>query len=574
MITIDLQKKSAEKAETKILLNEAIKHIYKSKKTSVLTGAGISCNAGIPDFRSASGLYNLVKQKYPNMKTVVKGQDLFDISLFREAESLSLFCTFMESLYDSTKSAKPTETHKFIKILKDRNKLIRCYTQNIDSLESILNLNVGINLSSFDENSKSSFNQTWKNLDVIQLHGNLHKLSCTQCFTNYNWTKDYQILLNNGTTPNCNSCYEKYQSRLFSGKRITSNLGFLRPDIVLYGENHPQSEILSKGLNSDLKLKSDLLIIMGTSLRVDGVKKLVKSLANSIHSRNGKVVFINKTPLSKQWSNFVDYEILCDCDQFIKILKIEIPDLFLTQEQLDSKRLKNNQPSTSTSKALQLDKLLRAMIKLENDDIETDVDEEEFNEIKKEEEKKTEVKSERKDVKSEIKKEVKSEIKKEDSTLEKVGNEEVSKRIKVKKEAVSKPISKVITKPSKIKSEPCQENTEASRVTRSRAIDAPKITKSKSIEIMTPPSTPTKLKKPTLARTLKRTRSQICDLPSPANSFTEEDIVEIDLKQFNASPVKLPLKSLTGSQLNIIKIPKKLKSLQPESAYSRKRIDA
>lgn len=327
-------------AEQSIRLAEVAKLIFKAKKTVVLTGAGISCNAGIPDFRSSDGLYNLVKAKHPNL--CVKGQDLFDISLFRNQLTLLLFCTFMEGLYKLSLSAKPTDTHRFIKHLKEKNKLLRCYTQNIDLLEKTIDLNCGINMSEFDQ--PKSFSKNWKNLDVVQLHGNLHKLSCTQCFATFDWTPESQLQLSDGENPECSNCHLKYQERLYLGKRLTGTIGMLRPDIVLYGENHPQLEILSKGLNMDLNLKSDLLIIMGTSLKVDGVKKVVRTLAKSIHDKGGKVIFVNKTPLAKNWDSVVDYEVLSDCDNFVRLLKIEIPDLFLTQEQLDSKKLKRTSP--------------------------------------------------------------------------------------------------------------------------------------------------------------------------------------------------------------------------------------
>ncbi|KAG5418563.1 HST3 [Candida metapsilosis] len=337
-------------ADNSIKLNEAIRYISKSKKTTVITGAGISCNAGIPDFRSENGLYNMIKHKYP--KQIVRGQDLFDINLFRDETSLEIFCTFMERLYHYSLLAKPTESHKFLKHLKDKGKLLRCYTQNIDSLEQNVDLNLGINQSDFEKGQTSNnsangsgsggkFRQFWNSLDVVQLHGNLHKLSCTNCFAEFEWNNEYKDMFNQGINPECKNCYTKYQERLYSGKRMTGHIGLLRPDIVLYGENHRQSEILSQGLTNDLKSKPDLLIIMGTSLKVDGVKKLVKSLSKQIHERGGKVLFINKTSLSKMWHQYIDYEILCDCDQFIRILKAEIPDLFLTQEQLDSKKLKN-----------------------------------------------------------------------------------------------------------------------------------------------------------------------------------------------------------------------------------------
>lgn len=338
MILIDLLDNSGTSmpAETSIKLHEVIKFISKSKKMTVLTGAGISCNAGIPDFRSSDGLYNMVKAKHP--KAVVRGQDLFDISLFRDEMSLSVFCTFMESLYKSSLNAKPTETHKFIKILKDKNKLLRCYTQNIDCIEQHINLKLGINLQEFDNNK---FKQVWNQLDVVQLHGNLHKLSCTNCFSQFNWNEEFQTLLANGLNPECSKCMDKYQQRLYLGKRLTGQtIGLLRPDIVLYGEHHPQMEILTQGLNSDLKSRPDCLIIMGTSLKVAGVKSLVKSLSKIIHDKGGKVIYVNKTKLSaSSWKNYIDYEVVSDCDEFVRMLKTEIPDLFLTQEQLDSEKL-------------------------------------------------------------------------------------------------------------------------------------------------------------------------------------------------------------------------------------------
>lgn len=336
MKTVRLSGPQASTSEDSIRLHDISKLVYKARKISVLTGAGISCNAGIPDFRSSDGLYNLVKSKYP--QSFVKGQDLFDISLFRNDETLAIFCTFMEGLYKESLKAHATETHKFLRVLKEKNKLLRCYTQNIDSLERRVDLNCGIN-SADAEASGKGFRESWKNLDVVQLHGNLHKLLCTQCFAHFEWNVEIQKMLEQGENPECEKCHLKFQERLYSGKRITGNIGILRPDIVLYGENHPQSELISKGLNIDLSMKCELLLIMGTSLKVDGVKKLVRSLARSIHDRGGKVIVVNKTPVARTWANLIDFEVLGDCDDFVHALKTEVPDLFLTQEQLDSKKL-------------------------------------------------------------------------------------------------------------------------------------------------------------------------------------------------------------------------------------------
>lgn len=325
-------------ADDAIRLHEVARLVYKARKTVVLTGAGISCNAGIPDFRSSDGLYKLVKKKYP--LCLIKGQDLFDISLFRDEVTLAVFCTFMEGLYAHSLTASATETHKFIKMLKVKNKLLRCYTQNIDCLEKSIDLVCGLDPADLGrEPGPRAFRQLWKSLDVVQLHGTLHKLACTQCFAHFEWTPQTQLLLRNGENPQCEQCHVKHQQRLYAGKRLTGTVGLLRPDIVLYGENHPQLELLARGLSIDLALKSDLFLIMGTSLKVDGVKRLVRALARSVHERGGTVVFVNKTPLPRLWASVVDYEVLADCDDFVRALKREIPDLFLTQEQLDMRTL-------------------------------------------------------------------------------------------------------------------------------------------------------------------------------------------------------------------------------------------
>lgn len=280
--------------------------IKKSKKIIVLTGAGISCNAGIPDFRSSNGLYNMNPSSRP-----IKGKDLFDISLFNSHESISDFAVFMSKLYSETIRARPTKTHRFISDISKDNKLVRCYTQNIDGIEAKLGLKMD-----FEEHKEKTNLQTWKNLDVVQLHGDINTLACTACYKTTSWDDERYESLSSGELPDCSHCIAKRDERVELGKRVTGGLGRLRPNIVLYGENHPFSEVITTGLNSDLKTRPDLFIIMGTSLKVHGVKALVKSMAQAVHSKNGIVILVNKD-LITGWNGLIDYQIQCDCDGFV-----------------------------------------------------------------------------------------------------------------------------------------------------------------------------------------------------------------------------------------------------------------
>ena len=67
---------------------------------------------------------------------------------------------------------------------------------------------------------------------------------------------------------------------------------------------------------NDLRLGPDLLLIFGTSLKVHGLKSLVKEFAKAVHSKkNGKVIFVNLSPPAESvWSETIDYWIEMECD--------------------------------------------------------------------------------------------------------------------------------------------------------------------------------------------------------------------------------------------------------------------
>ncbi|KAK9764988.1 NAD-dependent deacetylase hst3 [Basidiobolus ranarum] len=284
-------------------LKDIAQNIYSSKKCVILTGAGISCSAGIPDFRSADGLYNIVKSKFP--QSVLKGRDIFDANLFKDETSTKIFYSFMAELSQITSKAKATSTHKFIRNLNEEGKLLRCYTQNIDCLEEKLELN-------------SNLLDDKKNVKVIQLHGSLSRVSCTACSEKFSLTKEVQDQFQVGLAPACSSCSDRCKEREQRGKRSIT-IGSLRPDIVLYNEHHPMGDIIGQMQQADLRRKPDLLIIMGTTLKVCGFKNLVKEMAKTVHqSKKGKVIFVNKTELpTKEWEGIIDYFVIGETDKWV-----------------------------------------------------------------------------------------------------------------------------------------------------------------------------------------------------------------------------------------------------------------
>lgn len=316
-MTIQIDLKSQELSDQQTL-SQIAQLVRKSRKAVVVTGAGISCNAGIPDFRSENGLYNLVKSRFPD--AVMKGKDLFDTVLFSNEKSVKVFMSFMAELRKCILSAKSTKTHGFIKKLQEKKKLLRCYTQNIDGLEVQQGLTIGVPKEA----------RALKATSVIQLHGDIHNLRCMLCASGHSWTEELQEQFELGEAPACPTCQEAQDDRIRNGKRITG-IGCLRPDIVLYGEEHPSGAEIGLAMTRDLRANPDLLLIMGTSLKVVGIRKLVRDVAKTVRSRGGKVVLINSSDIgvkSASWRDVIDFHIQGDCDSWVTHLKNEIPNFF------------------------------------------------------------------------------------------------------------------------------------------------------------------------------------------------------------------------------------------------------
>lgn len=184
------------------------------------------------DFRSADGLYNLVKSRYPS--AVVKGRDLFDSVLFADPTSTQLFYTFISSLRNEIISVKDTTpTHKFIRKMSESGRLLRCYTQNIDGLEEREGMTTNLFLGKGKRKRASTVlagivgSEEEKGCQVVQLHGDLNTLRCMQCQGLCKYDKERVESLLGGTAPECPECAGKDQQRRDNGKRGTK-VGSLR----------------------------------------------------------------------------------------------------------------------------------------------------------------------------------------------------------------------------------------------------------------------------------------------------------------------------------------------------------
>lgn len=221
-------------------MNEDLKRIIDNSNDIVLfSGAGISCASGIPDFRSADGLYNRQTGLSVSPEEIVS----HDFITNRPQEFYDFYKKNM--VYEN---ARPNKAHLYFARLEREGKLKAVVTQNIDGLH-----------------------QKAGSKNVIELHGSIHRNYCVKCNKRYG----LNYILDNKGIPKC-SC----------GSMV-------RPDVVLYGEALDET-VIDKAISAIFK--ADCLIVAGTSLSVYPAASFVEFF------RGKNLVLINKdkTPLDSR----------------------------------------------------------------------------------------------------------------------------------------------------------------------------------------------------------------------------------------------------------------------------------
>lgn len=250
----------------------------------------------------------------------VKGKDFFDAAFFHAEKTRPLFYRFIAELKEMCDGAEPTPTHHFLKRLVEEKRVVRWYTQNIDGLEERMGL-------------ESSTTNNPTNPPVVGLHGTLSKLSCTLCKASVPYEQHEK--LKEGQSPDCSTCKTRMEQRAERGQRRVKG-GFLRPDIVLYNEPHPQGDRIGEFLASDLSKRPTLLLVIGTSLKVVGLKRMIKDIAKSVHatSPDNLVVYMNKMPVMarSEWKGVFDVELVGECDKWVSHLQSDEPAKTTTVE--------------------------------------------------------------------------------------------------------------------------------------------------------------------------------------------------------------------------------------------------
>ncbi|KAG9298426.1 hypothetical protein G9A89_008690 [Geosiphon pyriformis] len=275
-------------------LEDTVKLLKESKNIMVLTGAGVSVSCGIPDFRSENGIYSRLSEF-----DLDDPQDMFDVNYFKDCPEV--FYSFAKEIFPS--NFKPSPSHCFVKLLEDKNKLLRNYTQNIDTLEQAAGIK-----------------------KVLECHGSFATASCLNC--GYKVSGDVikeDILAKR--VPYCTHCQNPNEH-----EDVESSGAIMKPDIVFFGEKLPPE--FDERFPEDRELV-DLLIVMGSSLKVAPVSEIMGQIPHRVPQ-----IVINRTPIKHM---HFDVQLLGDCDIIIPEL-CRLLEWEIVHEKLPSATSKEKKP--------------------------------------------------------------------------------------------------------------------------------------------------------------------------------------------------------------------------------------
>ena len=206
----------------------------------VFTGAGISTESGIPDYRSKGGIWDKFRPVY------------FDEFMSEQKARAEYWRRWIQT-YQSISQAQPNAAHRALAELYDFDLLEAVITQNIDGLHQDSGLPPE---------------------KVIELHGNTCRILCMKCRTVVSLDATCKRLAAGDSAPECESCG-----------------GYLKPDTISFGQTMPIEEVEKAVAFSQ---NSDFFMVVGSTLLVQPAAQM------PIYAKNGNaflaIVNLSQTP--------------------------------------------------------------------------------------------------------------------------------------------------------------------------------------------------------------------------------------------------------------------------------------
>jgi NAD-dependent deacetylase len=210
--------------------------IVENQPCVALTGAGVSTESGIPDFRSPTGIW----AKFDPLEYATLGA-------FRRDPAK--VWRFYAPRFAMLTEAEPNRAHLALAELERCGLLCAIVTQNIDLLH---------------ERAGSQ--------EIVEVHGSIATSTCPACVARYELARVVPLIEAGDGAPHCSACG-----------------AILKPDVVFFDELLPPDAIARA---YELAGEARLLLVVGSSLEVYPVAELPRTTLDA----GGKVAVVNRTP--------------------------------------------------------------------------------------------------------------------------------------------------------------------------------------------------------------------------------------------------------------------------------------
>ena len=217
-------------------VEELAEMIERTTQGVAFTGAGISTESGIADFRSPGGLWD-------------RHQPVYYSEFVASREARVRYWQMRIELYEELRDAQPNAGHQVLAKLEERGQLAAVITQNIDGLHQLAG-----------------------SQQVIEIHGTARVIACIACGKEWSPPDVHAMIEAGDDAPDCDECGSPLKSKTIS-----------------FGQAMPEKEMREA---AELTKAADLYLAIGSSLVVEPAA----SLPRMAKKYGATLVIINKTP--------------------------------------------------------------------------------------------------------------------------------------------------------------------------------------------------------------------------------------------------------------------------------------
>ncbi len=228
------------------LIRKGAELVRNAKQILVFTGAGLSTESGIPDFRSPGGIW----ERYDP-------EDFYYQKIVSDERARENYWRMSTEFYDTMKKAVPNNAYKAIREMEEMGKILSVVTQNIDSLHQRAGTDPA---------------------KVIEIHGTAFSVSCLSCGKRYDREAIHLRILAGEKAPSCDDCK-----------------GVLKPETVSFGQAMPEDKMAEA---FRCARHCDLCLVLGSSL----VVYPAASIPAEAVAGGARLMIVNrdKTPLDQE----------------------------------------------------------------------------------------------------------------------------------------------------------------------------------------------------------------------------------------------------------------------------------